>query len=234
MDNRIVNQEVSYLRNKISDFPITNGDGKFNNDGEPLKWPGCSIILPISKNSLLSNTLVDIQKRFKEIAPHKKYTYLPQSSFHMTLFDCCNVSTINTSTWPKDISFSDNYLETARILSNRIKKFKYPNLLRLKLNKFFGGFSTLLMPATTEDNEILRNCRDDLSNLLKIRHENHYRYTFHITLSYLLKPLTNIEIEILKDLEIKIQKDFKKVIPMIELSNPKLCTFNNMYEFNEI
>ena len=177
MDSNIINHEESYLLNKLHDYPVTKGEGKFDNDGNPLHWPGCTIICPIQESSLVSSLLSEVQENFKEIAPKKKYTFLPQSSFHMTLFDCCNVSTFKTSFWPNNLQKTENYLEVANILSDRLKNYQFPSPLTVKLNKFFGGFSTLLTPYSAKDEETLRSCRDDLSNLLGIKFENHLRYT---------------------------------------------------------
>ena len=152
----------------------------------------------------------------------------------MTLFDCCNVSTFKTSFWPKNIQETENYLEVANILSDRLKKYQFPSPLTVKLNKFFGGFSTLLTPYSSKDEETLRSCRDDLSNLLGIKFENHLRYTFHITLAYLLEPLTLEEVSRLIDLEKKMNKKFKNEIPLIYLSQPEICIFNDMYKFTNI
>ncbi len=231
MDSNIINHEESYLLNKLHDYPVTKGEGKFDNDGNPLHWPGCTIICPIQQSSLVSGLLSEVQENFKEIAPKKKYTFLPQSSFHMTLFDCCNVSTFKTSFWPKNIQETENYLEVANILSDRLKNYQFPNPLTVKLNKFFGGFSTLLTPYSAKDEETLRSCRDDLSNLLGIKFENHLRYTFHITLAYLLEPLTLEEVSRLIDLEKKMNKKFKNEIPLIYLSKPEICVFKNMHKF---
>lgn len=234
MDSIIINHEESYLLNKLDDYPVTKGEGKFDNDGNPLHWPGCTIICPIQESSLVSSLLSEVQENFKKIAPKKKYTFLPQSSFHMTLFDCCNVSTFKTTFWPNNIQETENYLEVANILSDRLKNYQFPNSLAVKLNKFFGGFSTLLTPYSSKDEEILRNCRDDLSNLLSIKFENHLRYTFHITLAYILEPLTLEEISRLIGLEKKMNKKFKNEIPLINLPQPEICVFNDMYKFTNI
>ena len=231
MDSNFINHEESYLLNKLHDYPVTKGEGKFDNNGNPLHWPGCTIICPIQQSSLVSSLLSEVQDNFKEIAPKKKYTFLPQSSFHMTLFDCCNVSTYKTSFWPKNIQETENYLEVANILSDRLKNYQFPNPLTVKLNKFFGGFSTLLIPYSSKDEETLRSCRDDLSDLLGIKFENHLRYTFHITLAYLLEPLTLEEVSRLIDLEKKMNKRFKNEIPLIYLSKPEICVFKNMHKF---
>ena len=216
MDSIVINHEESYLLNKLDDYPVTKGEGKFDNDGNPLHWPGCTIICPIQESSLVSSLLSEVQENFKKIAPKKKYTFLPQSSFHMTLFDCCNVSTFKTTFWPNNIQETENYLEVANILSDRLKNYQFPSPLTVKLNKFFGGFSTLLTPYSSKDEETLRNCRDDLSNILGIKFENHLRYVFHITLAYLLEPLTSTEVSRLIDLDFAVTSFFIKVIVVVD------------------
>ena len=127
-----------------------------------------------------------------------------------------------------------NGISFLNILSDRLKNYQFPSPLTVKLNKFFGGFSTLLTPYSAKDEETLRSCRDDLSNLLGIKFENHLRYTFHITLAYLLEPLKLEEVSRLIDLENKMNKKFKNEIPLIYLSQPEICVFNDMYKFTNI
>ena len=60
---------------------------------------------------------------------------------------------------------------------------------------FYGGYSVILEPFSDKDEKILRDCRNELSKLLKIKFENHLRYTFHITLAYILRKLKEGEIK---------------------------------------
>ncbi len=47
--------------------------------------------------------------------------------------------------------------------------------MNLKLKTFFGGYSIILEPFSEKDENILRNCRDELSRLLKIKFFNHIK-----------------------------------------------------------
>ena len=76
MDSIIINHEESYLLNKLDDYPVTKGEGKFDNDGNPLHWPGCTIICPIQESSLVSSLLSEVQENFKKIAEVNSYTSL--------------------------------------------------------------------------------------------------------------------------------------------------------------
>jgi hypothetical protein len=99
---------------------------------------------------------------------------------------------------------------------------------------FFGGYSIVLEPFSEKDEKILRNCRDELSSLLKIKFENHQRYTFHITLAYILRELNKNEIKSLIEFNKKLSFDFSKKFPKITLTKPEMCTFEDMLEFKNI
>ena len=116
----------------------------------------------------------------------------------------------------------------------KLNNYSFPKNINVKLQKFFGGFSTLLLPNTLKDNQILRSCRDDLSKILGIKYDNHIAYTFHITLAYLLKPLTPKEVKNLQIIDKQNSQEFKKEVPFIELNNPEICVFNNMYKFTNV
>ena len=92
----------------------------------------------------------------------------------------------------------------------------------------------ILEPFSEEDENILRNCRDELSKLLKIKFKNHQKYIFHITLAYILRKLTQEEINNLLKVNKNLLNEFVKKIPKIVLKGPTICTFENMLEFKSI
>ena len=81
------------------------------------------------------------------------------------------------------------------MLIQRIENYNFPKEINLKQKTFFVGYSIVLEPFSKKKKKILRNCRDELSNLLKIKFENHQRYTFHVTLAYILRQLNETEIK---------------------------------------
>jgi hypothetical protein len=152
----------------------------------------------------------------------------------MTLFDCCNLNTKNTNNWPSNIDHNMDYKDIAIELNKRIKNYIFPEKLNLKLKMFFGGYSIILEPYSEEDEKILRNCRDELSSLLKIKFENHQRYTFHITLAYILRELKEDEIKKLLEFNKNLFQEFDKELPKIMLNKPEMSTFENMLEFKSV
>jgi hypothetical protein len=234
MDLNIINDEEKFLAGKLEGYTLKGGENKFDEKGNPLPYPGCTIICNIPLNTHLSDQIISFQKNIEKFNPKKTYFYLPLSSFHMTLFDCCNLSTKNTKYWPTDIDPDMDYKDIAIELNRRIQNYIFPEELNLKLKMFFGGYSIILEPFSEKDEKILRNCRDELSSLLKIKFENHQRYTFHITLAYILRELNKNEIKSLIEFNKQLSFDFSKKFPKITLTKPEICTFEDMLEFKNI
>jgi len=234
MDSNVVNNEENFLAGKLEGHTLKGAENKFDDKGNPLPFPGCTIICNIPLNTDLSDEIISSQKKLENFNPEKTYFYLPSSSFHMTLFDCCNLNTKNTNYWPSDIDPDMDYKHIAIELNKRIQNYIFPKELNFKLKMFFGGYSIILEPFSKKDEKILRNCRDELSNLLKIKFENHQRYTFHITLAYILRELSQIEIKNLIELNKQLFFDFSKKFPKITFIKPEICTFKNMLEFKSI
>ena len=234
MDSNIVNNEEKFLAGKLEGYSLKGAENKFDDQGNTLPFPGCTIICNIPLNTYLSNQIISFQKNIEKFNPEKTYFYLPPSSFHMTLFDCCNLNTKNTNYWPSDIDPDMDYKDIAIELNKRIQKYIFPEELNLKLKMFFGGYSIILEPYSEKDEKILRNCRDELSSLLKIKFENHQRYTFHITLGYILRELNQIEIKNLIEFNKNLSLDFSKKFSKITLTKPEMCIFKDMLEFKSI
>ena len=234
MDLNIVNNEEKFLAGNLEGYTLTGAENKFDDKGNPLSFPGCTIICNIPLNTDLSNEIINFQKKIENFNPKKTYFYLPPSSFHMTLFDCCNLNTKNTNYWPSNIDPNMDYKNVAIELNKRIKDYIFPDEMNLKLKAFFGGYSIILEPFSEKDEKILRNCRDELSSLLKIKFENHERYTFHITLAYILRELNQIEISNLIEFNKKLFLNFNRKFPKITLTKPEMCIFKDMLEFKSI
>ena len=231
MDLNIVNNQEKFLAGKLEGYTLKGAENKFDDRGNPLPFPGCTIICNIPLNTNLSDQIISFQKNIENFNPKKTYFYLPPSSFHMTLFDCCNFNTKDTNYWPSDIDPDMDYKDIAVELNRRIQNYIFPKEFNLKLKMFFGGYSIILEPYSEKDEKILRNCRDELSSLLKIKFENHQRYNFHITLAYILRELNQIEINNLIEFNKKLSLDFRKKISKITFTKPQMCTFKDMLEF---
>jgi hypothetical protein len=231
LEKYVIENEEIFLKGELKGYPLKEAENKFDHSGKPLPFPGSSIICKIPIKSDLFYEIKLLQSKYRDLNPDKAYTYLPDKSFHMTLFDCCNVNTLNTQYWPKNIVKDNNYKKISNVLTNRIKDLKFPEKFNLKLKKLYGGYSMILEGNTKKDEKIIRDYRNKLSNLLGIRFENHETYSFHITLAYILRKLKDDEIKKLIKINCRLLEGFVKKIPIIQIQKPELCTFENMYEY---
>ena len=135
MDKYIIENEEIFIKGELKGYPLKEAGNKFDHNGKPLAFPGCSIISKIPIKSDLFYEIKLLQLKYKDLNPDKAYTYLPETSFHMTLFDCCNVSTMNTSFWPKDISSTDDYGNVTNLLKKRLNGNNFSNIFNLKFSK---------------------------------------------------------------------------------------------------
>ena len=231
MEKYIIENEEIFLKGELKGYPLKEAENKFDHRGKPLPFPGCSIIckIPIKSDFFYETKL--LQSKYRNLNPDKAYTYLPDTSFHMTLFDCCNVNTFNTQYWPKNIVKDNNYKKVSYLLTKKLKDLKFSDKFNLKLKKLFGGYSMILEGNTKKDEKIIRDYRNNLSTLLGIRFENHETYSFHITLAYILRKLKDDEIKKLIKINCRLLKVFAKKIPIIQIQKPELCTFENMFEY---
>ena len=127
-----------------------------------------------------------------------------------------------------------SYSDIAKDFKKRIENLSLPKSFSLELEWFYGGFSMILRPNSKSSEQLMRGTRDKLSDLFQIKMENHYRYTFHITLAYPLKQLDVNEIDKLIEYEEKLKKVFNLKWPILNLENPVVCIFDDMLSFQEV
>ena len=234
MELEILENEESYLKGDLKGYPNLTSIRKFNSKGEVLRFPGCSIIFKINKNSDLFFEIKRLQNYYKKLNLKNNYFYLPSSSFHVTLFDCCNIETLNSNYWPKGVKKKNNYKEITNELYYRIKEYRISDMFYFKIKKIFGGYSVILEGNTKNDEKKTRLCRDKLSDLLKIKFKNHKTYYFHITIAYLIKYLSVDDSKRIIQLGNEYLGKMQRKLNVIQLSKPEFCVFKNMLSYNTV
>ena len=63
MDLNIVNNEEKFLAGKLEGYTLKGAENKFDNKGNPISFPGCTIICNIPINTDLSNQIISFQKK---------------------------------------------------------------------------------------------------------------------------------------------------------------------------
>ena len=63
MDLNIVNNEEKYLAGELEGYTLNGAENKFDNKGNALPFPGCTIISNIPLNTDLSDKIISFQKK---------------------------------------------------------------------------------------------------------------------------------------------------------------------------
>ena len=67
MDSNIINDEEKFLAGKLEGYTLKGGENKFDHKGNPLPYPGCTIICNIPLNTYLSDQIISFQKKYRKI-----------------------------------------------------------------------------------------------------------------------------------------------------------------------
>ena len=78
MDLNIVNDEEKFLAGKLEGYTLKGADNKFDNKGNPLPFPGCTIICNIALNTDLSNEIINFQKKIEHFNPKNHGNLIPE------------------------------------------------------------------------------------------------------------------------------------------------------------
>lgn len=223
--------------------PAVEGAGrKFYPDGRVHPFAGNTIICHLDQhgpNSAAFNQLLDCYRQFPAKKYSNKIALLPPSSYHMTVFGGANNMNREADKWPSGISPAVSIEECNRIVGERVKAAAVGPVSPIRMRVDFADMgydgNTLripLAPANEAELQKLRSLRDRLSTAIGIRSPKHDTYQYHITLGYLLRTFSRIE---LRDAEQDMRKwkaELATRVPVIELGQPEYCIFEDMFAFH--
>lgn len=117
---------------------------------------------------------------------------LPTSSYHVTLFGGANDKDRNINNWPSDIPSDSSIQQCNEIFSKKLQaedfsEFASPFLFKINTNinpEEERPIAIRLLPLNENEERKLRQLRDKISDILKIKAAKHDEYIFHITLAY--------------------------------------------------
>jgi hypothetical protein len=214
---------------------------KFYPDGRVKRFDGNTIICHLDQqgpNAATFNALLDIYRDAPRHAFMRKVTLLPPSSYHMTIFGAANDPDRRPGAWPADIPMDMPIARCSVILGDRLRAANFgidrPIHMRIDDREPKADERPLtirLLPIDAAEDRRLRDLRNQLADILKIRVPTHDAYSFHITLGYLIRWLSVSE-----------QRDFRRSLaiwreglirtaPIIEFGAPEYCILKDMFAF---
>lgn len=217
---------------------------KFYPDGRVHPFRGNTIICHLDQqgpNSTLFEALLDIYRQFPALSFARKMTPLPPSSYHMTIFGGANDAERRPGLWPSSIPLNTPIEECTRILGERLKAANLGPIapIRMRVDPSAplpteNPMTIRLLPADDSENRRLRQLRNELSAITGIRAPSHDAYRFHVTLGYLIRQLSDVEIKEFRNFNLHSHQGISKKVPEISLGNPEYCELDDMFHFRKI
>ncbi|KAK0946353.1 hypothetical protein LTR29_002115 [Friedmanniomyces endolithicus] len=209
---------------------------KFNPDGQIMPYPGNGVLSPLDPASALRRSLQALLNDLQQQDFASLYTFLPPSSWHMTIYEGISDQIRLRNSWPADLPVTASLKACHALVATRLADFEHGlgAVVKMELAGFeplADGIALKLLPATSDGDRTLRSLRDRLSQRLGARHPGHDNYSFHLTLGYLLRHLSEKEeargAEFLQAWQIKLP-------PSFELAVPEYCVYDDMYSFRRM
>lgn len=203
---------------------------KFHGDGRLRYFPGATVISFIDENHPLYRPMCRFQQRCRDRDQAGKYSFLPPSSFHMTVFELYTDFDRDEPGWSRNISEYEPADAVNRELFHRFKETAFLEEIRMKPD-FLTAAGLKLKPADEEAGKSIRSYRDALSEKTGIRFPGHRAYRFHTTSAYRMRSLTEEEQEAETAFLREAEEELKNTVSVFSLPEPCFCTFADMGKF---
>ncbi|MDF4005086.1 DUF1868 domain-containing protein [Luteibacter sp. PPL201] len=213
---------------------------KFFADGRVKPFGGNTIIchLPQQDAGYASfDALLDVYRDFPHHPFMAKMAPLPPSSYHMTVLGCADDEHRKPGLWPHGVPMDAPMAECDALLMQRLTSFSLDCELPLRMrvdDQRPGpgeGLRIEMAPVDAAEERKLRRLRDQLADLTGIRAPDHDRFTFHISLAYLVGELHAEEREALERARRAWHTELARKVPVWHLGAPEFCTFDDMFAF---
>ncbi len=214
-----------------------NGGGKFGPNGAALDFPGNTIVCHIDPKSDAYAALIRLQDGMKTGPFSNYFSFLPPSSFHMTVFEGVCLKDEAHRVWPRGIAHESDLSEITSAMLTRLDHTTAPSRISIKTSELFvskGGVGVGVSGADPEMETRLRRQREIFRDHLQINPPGFEIYRFHISLAYLLEWLPLESARELTDFVDILYAEFMEKVPTIELGPPEFCNFNSMHHFEPV
>ena len=208
---------------------------KYHADGTVRRFPGCSIVCRLSPLMPQYARLEWVQTYSRDEFFAKKLAYLPPDSFHMTVFDLVCDQRRVPENWSDSIPLDTPLEEVEATICTALESLEFPTR---RFNMKFGGLGpfhttlhVLLDPADWATRKALASFREEISRVTGMRHPTHDDYRFHVSLAYLLRPLSKQDKSDYLSYTAEIGARLEAVFSTLRLGQPELVLFEDMHDF---
>ncbi|SIQ87335.1 hypothetical protein SAMN05880590_10888 [Rhizobium sp. RU35A] len=228
---------IAYLTGRLTSAPrpggisLPGGGGKFHSDGSVQPWPGNTFICHIDRASAAFEAIRALQEEIKRSAFNRFFTFLPPSSFHMTVFQGTSPLTRPGAGWPDGLDWPLDRDAVTAALGERVRDLDLPVRRTIRVIDLFAAHSLTVAGATPAAEETLRTTRRTLSDATRMPQADFEQYVFHISLAYLIDWVSEpLALEIV-DFSRTQTELYAPLIGELELGPVELCDFDSMHHF---
>lgn len=207
---------------------------KFDPEGRVLPYPGNTFLCHVPLQSPAHAALTKASAAPQAGSLAAAFSFLPPSSFHMTVFEGVTDLERQDGRWPEGVAIEETLAKVTARFATAIDGLTLPVAQSLRPVAILGGGSVALTGAAPEAEAALRQSRDRLRAATGIRRANFDSYGFHITLAYALRWLTRAEAEAVQDLSDAVFARLVSAVPVIDLGPVEFCSFADMHAFQPL
>lgn len=211
---------------------------KFDSAGNALPYPGNTIICSVPSGTPCHAALIQLQRGLEASPSAAAFAFLPPGSFHMTLFRGVNHRRRLAEEWPRDLPLDMPLAEATGEFSRRLNGVALPAGFRMRPLRLYTnptGESQLAMEGADDaEKQKLRVAREGLMRALNHERPGDRNYTFHITFTYRVRPLSDDEQARLDELQRRLFGELVARAGIIDVGGPELCRYDDMMAFHPV
>ena len=208
--------------------------GKFDIYGNVMHHPGNTFVCHVDQKSDFFVSLCALQDGLKRSALASNYTFLPQHSFHVTIFCGISGSPLGVDGWPKGMPLSANLDQITQQFDTKISAWEKFNKVRMQPSGMSMPGTVRMIPATDIDARILREARHQLQDLTGLYRNDIDTYEFHISLGYLKQWYNDDEAAAAIAEADSLFYSHLSAYRDLEFGPIEFCKFQNMHYFEII
>jgi len=212
---------------------------KFDKHGKVKEFKGITFLCHIAPHETkLLNEIKWAQDKLKSMTCAYKFSFLPMTSMHMTVFDCLCEDIREQALWTNKCDLNSSLSDISDMIVNELKPMSRLGDFEMDFHSIYncpiGGSAIRIKPATTTSTQSLLNCRAQLSQATGIKHPNYDDYHFHISLSYRVIELDEGDKEEVLVTTDSIAARLSQTFGTLTHGAVEFCHFNDMFKYTPL
>lgn len=222
-------------RTRLESIRYTPAVGrKFHTDGSVRRFPGNTVICFGTPDCAAYQHGKWIQAQLGALPFAHKFTMLPPSSFHMTVFQLLCDEEREPQFWSSQLPLDMPLAETDAFFLKKVPAVEAPANFRMTFMDLGIGHTAMgmrLKPADDETHHAVWDYRERLATATGVRFPDHDEYVFHISLCYIAQEMTDAEAAQLADVQEQVNAKLTQEFGVFESGQPTLTFFDDMFAF---